>query len=333
MQELHIRAAVRAFAAWLNTPWFHLGGTPISAGRLFGLAVILSVVWWLASLLETAIRRIALRHGHEGNTTVAYTWARVLRYLVWIVGTLVGLNFIGIDLTSLAVLGGVIGVGIGFGLQNVVNNFVCGIIILLERTPKIGDFVDLQSGVQGRVESIGLRYTRVTTNDDVDIIVPNSEFISGRVTNWTFQNRFRRMHIPFGVAYGTEKDRVKTAGVRAALRVEGTVRDHGREPDVWLVGFGDNCLNFELVVWVGPGLISAPGRTEAAYLWAIDDELRSEGIDIPFPQRDLHMRSGTLNLRIDRPGPKANAANGQDLVPGKGESGGETPAGPDAEAA
>ena len=199
------------------------------------------------------------------------------------------------------------GVGIGFGLQNIVSNFISGIIILLERTLKIGDFVDLQSGVRGQVREIGLRYTRVTTNDDVDVIVPNSEFINGRVTNWTFENRVRRMRIRFGVAYGTDKERVKAAGVRAARRIDGTVLDSGREPDVWLVGFGDSSLDFELVVWVGPSLVASPARTEARYLWALEDELRADGIEIPFPQRDLHVRSGALNVRLEKnPGPTSD---------------------------
>jgi small-conductance mechanosensitive channel len=226
-------------------------------------------------------------------------WSRVLRYVVWIVGTLVGLNYIGLDLTSFALLGGAIGVGIGFGLQNIFSNFISGIIILLERTLKVGDYVDLQSGVRGHVREIGMRYTRITTNDEVDIIVPNSEFINGRVTNWTFETRFRRMRVPFSVAYGSDKDKVKSAALRAARRVKDTVLDGGREPDAWLVGFGDSSLNFELVVWVGPDLITRPGRTEAAFLWAIEDELRNAGIEIPFPQRDLHVRSGTLSVKME----------------------------------
>ena len=107
---------------------------------------------------------------------------------------------------------------IGFGLQNIVVNLVSGIVILLERTLKIGDFVDLQSGVRGHVREIGLRYTRVTTNDDVDVIVPNSEFVNGRVTNWTYQDRLQRVHIPFGVAYGSDKERVKAAALRAGSK-------------------------------------------------------------------------------------------------------------------
>jgi small-conductance mechanosensitive channel len=202
-------------------------------------------------------------------------------------------------MTSFALFGGAVGVGIGFGLQNIFSNFISGIIILLERTLKVGDFVDLQSGVRGHVREIGMRFTRITTNDEVDILVPNAEFINGRVTNWTYENRLRRMRVPFGVAYGSDKAKVREAALRAAQRVKGTVLEAGREPDAWLVGFGDSSLNFELVVWVGPDLITRPGRTEAAYLWAIEDELRQAGIEIPFPQRDLHVRSGTLSVKME----------------------------------
>jgi len=286
---------------WLEAPWFSLGGTPVNAGRLIGLVVIVAAVWWLASLVESGVRRIALRGDvHAQSTPAIYTWSRVVRYSVWIIGTLVGMNYIGLDLTNFALLGGAVGVGIGFGLQNIFSNFISGIIILLERTLKVGDFVDLQSGVQGNVREIGLRYTRVTTPDDVDIIVPNSEFINGRVTNWTLENRERRVHIPFGVAYGSDKERVKAAGLRAARKVDDAVAPSGREPDVWLVGFGDSSLMFELVTWVGPESVARPGFTLARYLWAIEDELRAEGIEIPFPQRDLHVRSGTLQVRLDR---------------------------------
>ncbi|HEY5636936.1 MAG TPA: mechanosensitive ion channel domain-containing protein [Burkholderiales bacterium] len=285
---------------WLLTPWFHIGDTPIGGGRLFGLVVILTVVWWLASLLEHGIRRVALRGGRTDSQAIVYAWSRVVRYLVWIVGTVVGLSHIGIDLSNIALIGGALGVGIGFGLQNIFSNFISGVIILLERTLKVGDFVDLQSGVRGHVREIGLRYTRVTTNDAVDVIVPNSEFINGRVTNWTFENRYRRMRIPFGVAYGSDKEAVKAAALRAASKVSTTVEDETRKTDVWLVGFGDSSLDFMLVIWVGADAIARPSRTEAQYLWAISDELEASGIEIPFPQRDLHVRSGTLNVKLDR---------------------------------
>jgi small-conductance mechanosensitive channel len=152
----------------------------------------------------------------------------------------------------------------------------------------------------GRVTEINLRYTRITTADLIDVIVPNSEFINGRVINWTLGEPVRRIHVPFGVAYGADKKLVKEAAVAAALSIEGTERGSNREPDAWLVGFGDSSLNFELVVWVGPKSIIVPAKTQAQYLWAIEDELRKRHIEIPFPQRDLHIRSGTLAVSLNK---------------------------------
>lgn len=292
----------------LETPVMTIGAMPLTVGRLLAAVIIVLSVWWIASMLERMIMRAA-RHSIQlaGNTSSVFAWARIARYAVWIVGTIMGLNIVGVDLTSVALLGGAIGLGIGFGLQNIVSNFVSGVILLLERTLKVGDFVDLQSGVRGHVREIGLRYTRITTNDDVDVIVPNSEFINGRVTNWTYETRMRRLRVPFSVAYGTDKNVVKAAVLRAAGRVEGTVME--RPADVWLVRFADNSLDFELVVWVGPDRVTRPGNTTAAYLWAIDDELRADGIEIPFPQRDLHVRSGTIAVRIEDPSNKPAAAS------------------------
>lgn len=174
---------------------------------------------------------------------------RIFRYGVWVLGTLFGLNYLGFDLATLSIIGGAVGVGIGFGLQNIFSNFISRIIILIEKTLKVGDFVDLQSGVMGKVTEIGVRYTRVTTNDLVDIIVPNSEFINGRVTNWSFDERVRRMHIPFGVAYGVDKEIVRSAAISAARLVPGTEETSRRKIEVWLTSFGDSSLNFELGVW------------------------------------------------------------------------------------
>ena len=143
----------------------------------------------------------------------------------------------------------------------------------------------------GRVAEINLRYTRISTNDLIDIIVPNSEFISGRVINWTLGEPMRRLRIPFGVAYGANKELVKEAAVAAANSLSDTWHVPGRMPDAWLTKFGDSSLEFELIVWVEPDSVGVPGRTQARYLWAIDDELAKRKIEIPFPQRGLYIRS------------------------------------------
>lgn len=282
-----------------TVPWFSIADTQINLVRVVGLLIILTAVWRIAVMIE----KIIVRLGREKNHAVTPGWyalSRMSRYAIWIIGVVVGLNYIGFDMASFTVIGGAIGVGVGFGLQNIISNFVSGIIILIEEIVKVDDFVDLQSGVMGKVTEINLRYTRVTTSDLIDIIVPNSEFITGRVVNWTLGERSRRIHVPFGVAYGVDKNLVREAGIAAAENVTGNVHEPGREPDVWLVGFGDSSLNFELVVWVGPSTITSPGKTQAVFMWAIEDELRKRNIEIPFPQRDLHIRSGSLAVRLDK---------------------------------
>src|SRR3954463_12721487 len=244
-----------------------VGDTDITLARVGGLVLMLLGVWWLSSVLERTLRRIALHgnHAHMTSSTV-YAFTRLVRYVVWIVGTVIGLNFMGFDLTSLAFLGGAVGVGIGFGLQNIFQNFISGIIILVEKTLKIGDFVEIQSGVRGTVVEIGMRYTRVSTNDDVDVLVPNSEFINKPVTNWTYGNRMRCLGIPFGVAYGSDKNQVREAALAAAQSVKGLLIDEQHPVAVLLKKFGDSSLDFEVRVWVGPELVTRPGGTTSRVL-------------------------------------------------------------------
>ncbi|MFY9260630.1 MAG: mechanosensitive ion channel domain-containing protein [Gallionella sp.] len=280
-------------------PWFSIADTQINLLRVLGLVAILFVAWRVNVVFEKTLSHVA-RDQDPASGPGWYALRRIGQYAIWILGVVIGLSYLGFNMASFAVIGGAIGVGVGFGLQNIISNFVSGIIILVEKIIKIDDMVDLQSGVMGKVTEINLRYTRITTSDSIDVIVPNSEFITGRVVNWTLGERVRRLHIPFGVAYGVNKELVREAAIAAASSVKGTELSAGREPDAWLVGFGDSCLNFELVVWVGPESISSPGRTTAQYLWAIDDELKQRNIEIPFPQRDLHIRSGTLAVTVNQ---------------------------------
>lgn len=165
-----------------SVPWFSIADTQINLVRVVGLAIILATVWRIGMSIEKLITRL----GREKNKAVSPGWyalSRMSRYAIWIIGFMVGLNYVGFDMASFAVIGAAIGVGVGFGLQNIISNFVSGIIILIEGIIKVDDFVDLQSGVMGKVIEINLRYTRITTSDLIDIIVPNSEFITGRIVN------------------------------------------------------------------------------------------------------------------------------------------------------
>ena len=299
--------------AWLTEPFLTIGQTNISVARLLALGVIIIFAWWVAKQVEHGLQRLADRLADEnepGSGAGAYAFSRVARYLVWVLATVIGLTSLGIDLTSLAILGGAIGVGLGIGLQGFFGNLFAGLVILFERSVKVGDFVDLQSGVMGRVSEISMRYTRITTNDFVDIFVPNGELTGGRVINWSYGESYRRVHVPFGVAYGTDKEKVREAGIAAAQDIEGTIFGPGRDPEVWLVGFGDSSLNFLLLVWVNRQGAERPTRTRAAYLWELETKFREYGIEIPFPQRDLNLGRGwpqskqVLQDLIDDPAPE-----------------------------
>ena len=279
---------------------FSIGSSTISVGGLASAVVFVVVLWWGASLMERTVQRMVARKAGKEPWKYAgmLMLGRLFRYVVWVLGTLIGLNYLGIDLTSIALLGSALAVGLGFGLQHVVSNFVSGVIILLERSLKVGDFVELESGVRGHVSEIAMRYTRITSNDALDVVVPNSEFINGRVVNWTLGDAYRRMHIPFGVAYGTPKELVREAGIAAARRVPGVMETDEKKCAVWLVAYGDSSMNYELVVWADRELTTRPGSAHANLMWALDDELHQRGIEIPFPQRDLNIRSGTLDVRM-----------------------------------
>ncbi len=276
---------------WLTTSLFKIGEFPITAMGLIRIVVIIVVAWWLSKLAQTAIARAA---AFRPNITQAslYTVNRMVHYILLTIGFMIAVSSIGIDLSKLALFASAMGVGVGFGLQNLISNFIAGLMLLFEKSLKVGDFIELQSGIIGEVREIGIRSTLVTTNDNVDIVVPNSEFVNSHVMNWTMRDVNRRIHVPFGVAYGSDKEQVKKAALEAADTVSHTLEaDEKRKPQVWLTAFGDSSLNFELIVWLNSEAVKRPGAVQADYLWAIESALNKFGIEIPFPQRDLHVRS------------------------------------------
>ena len=281
---------------------FRLGDTPVTTLGLFRVILIIFIAWSISYWLRQALTRLGER-GEGDNLAAFYTVGRLSHYIIITIGFMVGLSSIGLDFTNFALFAGALAIGIGFGLQSIVNNFVSGLILLFDRSLKVGDFVELQSGISGEVREIKVRSTVINTNDNVDIVVPNSEFMVTDVTNWTLTETYRRIHIPFKVAYGSDKDAVRKAGLEAAEKLPHTLLGvPGRTPGVWLVSFGDSGLDFELVVWVTPRAVKRPGAVHAAYMWEIETALRKHGIEIPIPQRDLHLRSGfTATERQSRP--------------------------------
>lgn len=273
----------------LNYPLFTLG-----EGRLT-LSVILKLLLLCALVLTTeyVLRRYLIKRLLQRTALKAplqYAIAQIGGYLFILLGFYVALTAVGLNLSSLAVIAGAVGIGIGFGLQNIIHNFVSGVIILAERPIALGDRVEV-TGVAGTVSKIRLRSTEIITNDNISIIVPNSDFITHPVTNWSHGDPRVQIRLPIGIAYGTDVEKVKRVLLAVAAENDNVLKSPA--PTVYFESFGDNALLFELGVWTSD-MTHSPRRFRSELNFALERRLRENNIQIPFPQRDLHLKSGTL---------------------------------------
>jgi small-conductance mechanosensitive channel len=264
---------------------FRVGGEPITPFALIAFAFTLYITTVIARkvrrLLEVYfLSRVPVETGAQ------YAVASLTQYCLWVIGVLVGLRILNINLTAIAVVAGALGVGIGFGLQNVVANFVCGLVLLVERPIRVHDRITME-GVEGNVVAVNFRSTVIQTNDNISVIVPNSEFINGKVINWSIGDLKVRIHIPVGVAYGSNLETVTRTLLGVAAETEGVLKQP--VPEVRFIEFGDSSLNMELLVWTVEPAKHFLLRSRLNY--AIDAAFRREGVEIPFPQRDVHVKS------------------------------------------
>lgn len=283
----------------LNYPILSLGDYTLSSYQLLLAITLFFVISFVSKLIQRTVARIVTRTNRLRPDQV-YTFNRMIHYLMITAAILISGAALGLNYSKLTIIAGALSVGIGFGLQNIVNNFVSGIIILFEKSLKIGDLIELESGVFGEVIEINIRSTLIRTSDNVDILVPNSEFIGGRVTNWTLTEAVRRFRIPFGVAYGSDKHLVRKAALEAANSIPWTLNETAQDriPKVWMTGFGESSLDFTLAVWVSPEVVKRPSSMISEYLWALDDAFRKYNIEVPFPQRDLYLKSMPVNTSL-----------------------------------
>ncbi len=272
----------------VNKPLFRINETPVTLLPLLRLIIIVLVGYLVSKLVRVIIKRMESRRDQD-KSPVFFMLDKLIHYVIIFVATLAGFTTLGIDFTNLTLIAGALSVGIGFGLQNIVANFVSGLTIMFERTLKVGDYIEIEDGITGTVREINARSTRINTNDNIDVVIPNSDLVTNQIINWTLRDSIKRVKIPFGVAYGTDKDLVKQAAIEAAEKVPYTLTNmKGKEPEVWMTGFGDNSLDFILLVWVSKYGVRRPNRIKAAFLWELDTAFRDHGIEIPFPQRVLH---------------------------------------------
>lgn len=286
----------------LEYPFLRIGEAEFTLGKIgYVILLVIFLFWSVAVLKRWVIGRVLTRsqmdlHARQASGTI-------LGYVLLLVGFMVILQTVGIDLTTLNVLAGAIGVGIGLGLQEVANNFISGLIILFERPVKVGDRIDV-GDIEGVVADIRARSTIVVTNDNIAIIVPNSKFVTDNVVNWSFTDPKIRFQIPVGVAYGSDPRLVERALLEAAAEVEDVLQDPG--PTVAFMEFGDSSLNFQLRAWTTT-LLHQKIAFVSKMNFAIHRKLAEHGISVPFPQRDLHVRSGELQVVVREAGAEANS--------------------------
>jgi potassium efflux system protein len=287
------------FSEFLSTELFVIDEHSVKVRQLM-MALIVLVVGIL--LLKQGVRvfrkRVLPRTTLKPNEAVALT--KILYYFGVLIILLFSMRMINLPITAFAFVGGALAIGVGFGAQNLINNFISGFIIMAERPIRLGDLIEIE-GNFARVEDIGPRCTRIRTGDNIHILVPNSSFLEKNIVNWTLSDQKVRAHVTVGVAYGSPVREVERLLVRAAKENEKVLQDP--EPLVLFRDFGENALIFSLYFWVSMETLLERLLLESDIRFRIDELFRDAGIVIAFPQRDVHLdTSKLLKLRVVGPG-------------------------------
>ncbi|PCI06828.1 hypothetical protein COB72_11340 [bacterium] len=273
-----------------NTHLFSLNDTAITVSKLAIALLVLLIGVAVAKIISNRVGQKVLPR-MQVNQGAANALQSIMYYAMLTMTVLLSLQIAEVPLTALAFFGGAIALGFGFGSQNVINNFISGLIVLIERPISVGDLVTI-NGQQGCVVSVGARATKLESYMGVTYIVPNSIILENSVTNWNMPTASIKTVIGVGVAYGSD-----TAKVRTLL--EGVMNGHAMvsessENTIMFVNFGDSSLDFEIHCRISPKSVQEAKTFESDIRFTIDEEFRKNGIQIPFPQRDVHVKSGTL---------------------------------------
>lgn len=275
-----------------TTNLFDLGDSKITLGTILYFIISFIVLTFVAKhvrnlLVNRILEKANVERGARNSIGL------ITRVLIMFIGAIFIIQTAGIDMSSLSLLAGALGVGIGFGLQNITDNFISGIIILFEKPIKVGDRI-VVGDTEGDVINISVRATTILTNENVSIIVPNSEFISSRVINWSHNDRNIRFDIPVGVSYKEDPELVKDILLKVARENENVLKFP--ESIVFFDEFGDSALNFTLAVWTST-YTDKPRKLKTELYFAIFDQFKEKGIEIPFPQRDIHVKTQPFEIK------------------------------------
>lgn len=279
----------------LETPLFELGNLSLTPLLLLKIIAFLGGLFLLSAIVRRRIV-LALLARAKVEEGIQYATARIVGYVIWVLGFMVGLPMLGIPLNSLMVALGAVGIGVGLGLQKIAENFISGLILLFGRPVKVGDRVKV-GDVVGTVSEIQARVTLVTTNDNIVHLVPNAKLVSEEVVNLTHNDRVVRFHFPVGVSYGSDPNEVKECLLEVAKEHPKILSDPA--PDVVFLGFGDSSLDF-ILRGFSRTMVQVPEVLTSEVNFRIWYALKERGITIPFPQRDLHIRSFDQAVPLDR---------------------------------
>ena len=280
-------------SAWhfINKPLFSIGSNGVSI-----MSIVLALLIFIAGIkvgriYKTKVRTVNLPKSFTESTRVVIS--NVGFYIIIATTFFISLKVIGINLSSLTVILGALSVGVGFGLQNIVSNFIAGIILMLENSIRIGDYIEISNDLRGIVKDIHIRSTTILTNDHIEVVVPNQTLFQNSVVNWTLSERIRRFRIPFSVAYGTKVEKVEKAVLEALEKSDlNYIRDNpAKKPMVVFTAMNDSSIDFNLDVWVSGIDLIYPRRTTSKFLKLIYNALYENNIEIPFPQMDLHFKN------------------------------------------
>jgi small-conductance mechanosensitive channel len=275
----------------LTEPLFVFNEKGISILDILKVILIIILGFMIAAFYKRKIIGLATQR-EKISLSSAKAISNAGYYILVFITLLVALKSIGLDLSNLGLVAGALSIGIGFGLQTVVSNLAAGIILMFERTVRLGDYIEISDTIRGTVSDMKMRSTTVTTNDNIDVVIPNSSFIQNNVINWTLENDIRRIHIPFSVAYGTSNDKVEKV-ILEELRNSGIsyVKKNAKYPTlIWMTAMGSSSVDYELVVWIRGQSTLKPSGTKSDFLKFIYATLIKHNIEIPFPQLDLHVK-------------------------------------------
>ncbi len=277
---------------FLSLPITSIGTTELTLWSVVYFLLLIFLLFYLtAKIRKWVVYKLLAKSKIDLGVRIAV--GTILRYIVLVIGFIIVLQTIGLDLSAITVLAGALGVGIGFGLQNITNNFVSGIIILFERPIKVGDRIEV-GNVSGDVISISMRSTTIVTNDNISIIVPNSDFISSKVINWSHTDRNIRFNIPVGVSYNEDPEVIRKILLEVADENDGILKQP--KPDVLFQEYADSALVFDLRVWTRE-YINRPDVLKSQIYYAAFRKFKEHNIEIPFPQRDLHIKNEELKIK------------------------------------